>query len=216
MLGRSKTSRRTMPLHLERLEERATPAALTPAQVRAAYGFNQVAAVNGTALTGAGTTIAIVDAYNDPNIASDLATFDAKFGLRRPAELQGGQPDRRDHQPAAERFRLGRRNRPGRRVGPRHRPGGQHPARRGQLQQLERPVRRPSTTPATQPGVVAVSMSWGGSEFSGETSTSYQLHFTTPAGHTGVTFVASSGDSGAGAIWPAVSPNVLARRRHDV
>src|SRR5262249_5082078 len=33
--------------------------------------------------------------------------------------------------------------------------------------------------------------------------------FTTPAGHNGVTFLASSGDSGAPAGWPAVSPNVV-------
>src|SRR6185437_6146588 len=30
---------------------------------------------------GAGQTIAIVDAYADPNIASDLAAFDAEYGL---------------------------------------------------------------------------------------------------------------------------------------
>ena len=43
-------------------------------------------------------------------------------------------------------------------------------------------------------GVVAVSMSWGGSDFSGEGN--YDSYFTTPSGHTGVTFLASSGDSG--------------------
>ena len=58
-----------------------------------------------------------------------------------------------------------------------------------------------------QAGVSVVSMSWGASEFSGETS--YDSYFTTPAGHAPVAFVASSGDNGAGAIWPAVSSNVL-------
>ena len=40
----------------------------------------------------------------------------------------------------------------------------------------------------------------------------YDSIFTTPAGHTGVTFVAASGDSGAwsGPMYPSVSPNVLA------
>ena len=70
---------------------------------------------------------------------------------------------------------------------------------------------------ASQPGVVAVSTSWGGSEFSSETG--LDSYFTTPAGHIGgsglpggVTFVASAGDSGAyaGPEWPASSPNVLA------
>ncbi len=41
--------------------------------------------------------------------------------------------------------------------------------------------------------------------------TSYDAHFTTPAGHQGITFIASSGDNGslAGASYPAASPNVL-------
>src|SRR5262249_38291167 len=34
--------------------------------------------------------------------------------------------------------------------------------------------------------------------------------FTTPAGHQGVTFIASSGDYGAPVSYPAISPNVLA------
>jgi len=60
---------------------------------------------------------------------------------------------------------------------------------------------------ASQSGVVAVSMSWGGGEFSSETS--YDGSFVTPTGHSGVTFVASSGDSGAPPGYPAISPNVL-------
>src|SRR5207249_3385709 len=46
-----------------------------------------------------------------------------------------------------------------------------------------------------QPGVSVVSMSWGGGEFYGQTS--LDGYFTTPSGHGGVTFVASSGDNGA-------------------
>jgi hypothetical protein len=58
-------------------------------------------------------------------------------------------------------------------------------------------------------------MSWGSQEFSYETA--YDAYFTTPPGHIGgsglpggITFVASSGDNGAGTSYPAVSPNVLA------
>jgi hypothetical protein len=51
-------------------------------------------------------------------------------------------------------------------------------------------------------------MSWGAGEFNGETS--LDSYFTTPAGHTGVTFVGSSGDAGAPSLWPALSSNVLA------
>jgi subtilase family serine protease len=51
-------------------------------------------------------------------------------------------------------------------------------------------------------------MSWGCTEFSQET----QLDgcFTTPAGHAGVSFVASAGDDGVPGTWPAFSPNVVA------
>src|SRR4029079_6361187 len=49
---------------------------------------------------------------------------------------------------------------------------------------------------ARNPPVVSViSMSFGGGEWASETS--YDFHFTTPAGHGGVTFVASTGDSGS-------------------
>src|ERR1700733_2543040 len=47
------------------------PTGMTPAQIRQAYGFNQIS-FNGVAGDGTGTTIAIVDAYDDPHIASDL------------------------------------------------------------------------------------------------------------------------------------------------
>ena len=49
--------------------------AFTPAQVRHAYGFDQVTN------QGAGQTIGIVDAYDDVNAESDLGVFSAQFGL---------------------------------------------------------------------------------------------------------------------------------------
>src|SRR5207244_2794009 len=58
-------------------------------------------------------------------------------------------------------------------------------------------------TAASYPGVSAVSMSWGGGEFSGESA--YDPHFS----HPGVTFVASAGDSGTPPEWPSISPNVV-------
>lgn len=60
------------------------------------------------------------------------------------------------------------------------------------------------------PGVVAISMSWGFNEFRQEAN--YNSTFTTPAGHTGITFLAASGDSGSagGAEWPSSSPSVVA------
>ena len=63
-----------------------------------------------------------------------------------------------------------------------------------------------AVTAAGLAGVSVVSMSWGSSEFSGETS--FDADFTTPSGHQGVTFVASTGDQGSPGEYPAYSPNV--------
>ena len=50
----------------------------TPQQIRHAYGFDQVAN------QGSGQTIYIVDAFDNPTVASDLTTFDTQFGLPAP------------------------------------------------------------------------------------------------------------------------------------
>ncbi len=54
------------------------------------------------------------------------------------------------------------------------------------------------------PGVTQVSMSWGGSEFSGEASND-SAHLL----QSGVVFFASSGDTGGVTIYPGTSPNVV-------
>jgi hypothetical protein len=61
-----------------RYVESATPApgpagGLTPAELASAYGYSTAG--------GTGQTVGIVDAYNDPNIAADLTTFDSNYGL---------------------------------------------------------------------------------------------------------------------------------------
>ena len=55
-------------------------APVTPAEMVAGYGVNQImfGSVKGT---GAGQTIAIVDAFADPDIVSDAAAFSGQFGL---------------------------------------------------------------------------------------------------------------------------------------
>src|SRR5689334_472268 len=66
-----------------------TPVGFTPAQIRTAYGFNSIAFLGGnTANAGAGQTIAIVDVYDDPNIAGDLHAFDQAFGLADPPSFK--------------------------------------------------------------------------------------------------------------------------------
>jgi subtilase family serine protease len=47
---------------------------LTPSDLASAYNFSSTA-------TGTGQIVAIVDAYNDPNINADLQTFDTQYGL---------------------------------------------------------------------------------------------------------------------------------------
>lgn len=62
-------------------------ATYTPAQIRAAYGLPALPAAGTTlsasqaALLGAGQTIYIVDALHNPNVATELAAFNTKFGL---------------------------------------------------------------------------------------------------------------------------------------
>ncbi|KPI15789.1 hypothetical protein OK074_8525 [Actinobacteria bacterium OK074] len=53
-----------------------TPSGFGPTSLWSAYGLTSAAAAN-----GAGETIAIVDAYDDPNAAADLATYRSYYGL---------------------------------------------------------------------------------------------------------------------------------------
>src|ERR1700683_3704874 len=63
----------------------------TPSQVRQAYGLNNIdfGAVTGN---GAGQTIALVDAYNDPNIVTDANTFSSNYGLPQFTVAGDGAP----------------------------------------------------------------------------------------------------------------------------
>lgn len=65
-------------------------------------------------------------------------------------------------------------------------------------------------TAASEPGVVAVTMSWGTAEFITETATAYDAIFQKYQAK-GITFIASSGDAGDNGTnqsWPAASPYV--------
>ncbi len=200
-------------LRLEALEARDTPAALTPAQVRHAYGFDQIR-FGSVAGDGTGQTIAIVDAYNDPYVLSDLDTFDRRYSIN------GSQTLYQQYGAASSFLTVARLNNARNDAGWAGEialdvewahaiaPGAKIllvEARSSSLSDLLAAV----NYARNQPGVTTVSMSWGSNEFRGETSATYQAYFGTPAGHTGVTFVGASGDSGAPAIWPSVSTNVL-------
>jgi len=53
-----------------------TPSGFGPSDLQSAYGLTSAASSNGT-----GETIGIVDAYDDPNAESDLATYRSHYGL---------------------------------------------------------------------------------------------------------------------------------------
>jgi subtilase family serine protease len=195
---------------VDRLDDRCLPSAgFTPAQLIQAYGLNSVAytASNGHWVPGnaAGQMIALIEAYHDPNLASDLVTFDRTYKLA-PANLQqvnlSGSPTNSDDGWSEEEVmdvEWAHALAPGATI----------------LVVEANSANIPDLLAAisyarSQPSVTVVSMSWGTNEFASETS--YDNDFTTPAGHAGITFVAATGDNGAGSgtEWPAASPNVLA------
>ena len=148
----------------------AGPTGYTPAQVRQAYGINQITFNNGTvAGDGSGTTIAIVDAYDDPKIANDLHQFDLQFGLPDPVLTKVNQNGGSTALPAAN---AGWATEIALDVEWAHAIAPKAnillvEANSSSFSDLLTAVdyARHAT------GVVAVSMSWGGSEFSGETRT---------------------------------------------
>jgi hypothetical protein len=177
---------------------------LTPAQLTSAYGLSAISftAASGATVTGdgSGETIALIEAYHDPSLVSGLHRFDHAYGLPDPHLTVINQAGSRTNRGWASEEALD--------VEWAHAiaPGANIlvvEARSQSPQGLFAAVNRARNTP----GVVAVSMSWGFSEVPDETS--FDALFTTPAGHTGITFVAASGDSAA-VEYPATSPNVLA------
>ena len=177
----------------------STPTGLSPSAVQTAYGINQVS-FGGVTGNGAGQTIAIIDANYDPTIASDLQKFDSQYGLQAPPSFtqyvqNGSLPT--DAGWALETALD---------VEWAH---AMAPAANIVLVQAQPTLNdlfSAVSFASHLPGVSVVSMSWGASEFAGESA--YDSVFTTPAGHNGVTFVASSGDSGT-TEYPSASPNVL-------
>jgi subtilase family serine protease len=185
----------------------SVPGPYTPAQIRQAYGFNNITFNNGTVKgDGSGQTIAIIDAYDDPNIASDLHAFDARYALPDPTltvarETINGQSPAVDPSGGWELeesldVEWAHAMAPGAKI-------LLVEASDASVANLFSAVQ----WAVGQPGVSVVSMSFGLPEYSSQTS--LDSIFTTPAGHPGVTFVAASGDQGT-ISYPAASPNVLA------
>jgi subtilase family serine protease len=213
------THRRSYRPTVDSLDARVLLSAggLTPAQIRQAYSENINFNVGGQtyAATGARQTIAIVDGGLDNSIFNDLATFDQTFGLAAPPSFEPVYFDGAQYTESVDSSLETSMD-----------VEWSHAVAPGANILL---VQAASMSPSDlmtavnwarqQPGVSVVSMSWGWHESS--SCEQYDADFTTPAGHTGVTFVAASGDTGAwtyaypdgqlpfGVSWPAVEPTVL-------
>jgi hypothetical protein len=194
--------------------------AYTPAQIRAAYGINDLS------LDGTGQTIAIVDAYDDPSIFLALDAFDTQFGL-----TSSGPTLYQQYGPASSFLTVLNQNGQATSL-PATDPSGAgtdnweveealdvewvHAMAPGaQIVLVEANSQSLSdlmsgvATAAAQPGVSVVSMSWGfaeGQQVFAADEAMYDSDFQVP----GVTFVASTGDYGAAdPEYPAYSPNVV-------
>jgi subtilase family serine protease len=211
--GGSKAFRYCLP-RVEELEARIVPSIFTPAQIRHAYGFDQITfGRQRLPGDGAGQTIAIVEAYHDPSIAADLRYFDRIFGLPDPPKFTQVNQNGGAFFPGVDSLwalETALDVEWAHAIAPRANIllVEAHTGTLGDLLTAVNYARY-------QSGVVGVAMSWGSSEFWWESS--FDGYFTTPAGHVGgsglrggISFVASSGDTGAGTCYPAVSPNVLA------
>ena len=174
------------------------PGSYGPADLRSAYALP-------SSVAGA-PTVAIVDAYDDPKAEADLGVYRAQFGL--PSCTTANGCFRKVNQNGATSY-------------PRADAGWAREisldldmvsaacpgcrillveTRSASFTDLGTGVNR-----AVALGAKAISNSYGGSEFSSETSADQQFFR-----HPGVAITASSGDAGYGAQYPAVSPYVTA------
>ena len=225
----------------------------TPGQIRTAYGINALDSGLSTPLDGTGQTIAIVDAYDNPAIFQSLDTFDEQFGM-----TDSGPTLYQQYGPASSFLTV--LNQAGQAAPlPSTDPTGPGIANWEMEEALDvewvhaiAPAPRSCSskpaanrlpiscnsvaTAANQPGVSVVSMSWGFTEGQNALAADeamYDQYLTTPAGHQGVTFVASAGDYGAAdphtppsrpTCWPSAArlsrsmpiTRITARRAGDI
>ena len=173
------------------------PTGLSPATIKSAYSFPT------SSTAGAGKTIAIVDAYDDPTAESDLGVFSSQYGLPACTTANGC---------------FAKVNQTGGTSYPRKDAGWAleisldvqwaHAIAPGaKILLVEANSNSFTNLLAAEDYAKAhaqyVSNSWGGSEFSGEQS--YDSHFV----QNGVSFFVSSGDAGLPAEYPSASPNVI-------
>jgi len=193
----------------------ATPKGLSPTQIKTAYLLPA---------TGGSGTIAIISAYDHPLLESDLAKFDAQFKLAACTVANKCLTIHNMKTAAGKAGGLGSVA-----IGPANAGWDLESALDTQWAHAIAPkakilvVESASTKGAdlmkavdyarSQKGIVSVSMSWGGDEFSDETTLDSHFSASATVSATGtastIAFFASSGDNGTGASWPAASPYVI-------
>jgi subtilase family serine protease len=183
----------------------ATPTGLSPAAIQSVYHLSGLSPNSGA---GAGQVIAIVDAFHDPNALSDLNTFSSQYGfptLSTCTSLSQSGACFEQVEPASGTPRVNsgwvleesldiewaHAEAPGAKI-------VLVEAASNSFTNLFNAVVAANNLNASE-----VSLSWGGGESSGETSTDADLT------HAGTFYTVSSGDSGHGAQYPAASPNVI-------
>jgi hypothetical protein len=194
-----------------------------PSQIAKVYGYNNVffptvGSSGTTKADGTGQTIAIVDPWNQPDIVSDLKAFDHQFGLPDPQLTIVNQNGNASPLPA---------NAPT--TGPNANAGIEisldvewaHALAPGAnillVESSDNSFSNLNTAVSTAvhsglgtlsslPAASVVSMSYGATQNFSQNNT---VLYSTPTGKAGVTFIASSGDTGGAGEYPATDPNVL-------
>jgi len=172
----------------------ATPVGITPAEIKAVYHLPA---------TGGKGTVVIIGAYDDVSIEQDLAVFSKQFNLSA-CTVKNGCLEK-------HLMKSGIKSNSGWALETTLDVEWAHaiaPQAKILLVEAATPsganLLKAVDYAAGRADVVAISMSWGGAEFPEETS--LDDHFVSKAG---AVFFASSGDTGAGASWPAASPQVI-------
>jgi hypothetical protein len=177
----------------------ATPSGLTPANLQAAYAIPTTG--------GAGVTVAIVDAQDDPNAESDLAVYRAQFGLP-PCTTANGCFKKVNESGQASPLPSGDTGWAGEISLDLDMVSAACPNCKILLVEATSASNSDlgaAVNTAAALGATVISNSYGGSESSSDTTYDTQYYH-----HPGVTILASSGDSGYGAQYPATGEYVIA------
>lgn len=179
-----------------------SPTGLGPATIKQVYSFPTDNTM------GAGKTVAIVIAYDNPTAENDLNVFSTQFGLppcttangcfKKVNQTGGTKYPRKDQGWALESAldtQWAHAIAPGAKI-------LLVEANSNSFSNLLAAV------DYARKNADYVSMSWGGSEFSNEVSQDFHFTGANTSG-TRVSFFASSGDSGFPASYPSASPNVI-------